>query len=124
MFWTLTFKKVGHSVDPESIDAKVEPEGHGLLQLGHNLWVVEVEVGLLGVELVQVVFAALLVVSPSRTAKNASLEKKFRVGSFREQADVVFTKYFWFNSIVLSVFQSDKILMYFIWNSCIIIMKI
>ena len=51
-------------VDPESVDSEVQPECQGLLELGHDFGVVEVEVGLVRFELVQVILAALLVVGP------------------------------------------------------------
>jgi hypothetical protein len=60
----VALEEVGHGVEPEAVDAEVEPEAqhleHRLLHLG----VVEVEVGLVVEEAVPVVLAAQLVERP------------------------------------------------------------
>jgi hypothetical protein len=64
--------RLGHAVrdvDAESVDATVEPEAQDALELGRHLWVVPVEVGLLGREQVQVPLAVRHT-APGRTAEN------------------------------------------------------
>ena len=57
-------------VDPDPVDAAVEPETEDLLELGLDVRVVPVEVGLLAREEVQVVPARLLVERPGRAAEH------------------------------------------------------
>ena len=52
--------QVGNGVEPQSVDAHVEPEAHGVEDLFHDARVVEVEVGLVGEEAMPVVLLARL----------------------------------------------------------------
>ena len=58
-----------YRVDPETIDTSVEPEAHDVLHRRHDLGVAPVEVGLLGIEGVQVPAPGLLVARPGRPAE-------------------------------------------------------
>src|SRR5699024_10429954 len=63
--WSLG-DEVDH-VHPEAVDATVEPPAHHVVDRGPDLWVLPVQIGLLGGEQVQVVLAGGLVQSPGRT---------------------------------------------------------
>ena len=62
---------VRDGVDPEAVDAAIEPEAHHLADRGRDLGIAPVEVRLLGVERVEVVLAARRVELPGR-APNAA----------------------------------------------------
>jgi hypothetical protein len=64
------FRVLGHpvdGVDPEAVDAAVEPEAEGFAHRRLHLGVVPVEVGLLRLERVQLVLTGRLVERPRRT---------------------------------------------------------
>jgi hypothetical protein len=60
-------------IDPESVNAEVQPELEDLLEQVNDLLVAQVQIGLFGVELVKEELAAFFVPSPGGTSENASL---------------------------------------------------
>src|SRR5207302_2581619 len=57
-------------VDAKAVDAAVEPEARGVEQRILNRTIVDVEVGLLGQEIVQIILAATRVPGPRRAAEH------------------------------------------------------
>jgi hypothetical protein len=65
----LRLEECVRDVDPEAVDAAVEPEAEDRVELVLHVLVVPVEVGLLGREEVEVVLAGALVERPGRAAE-------------------------------------------------------
>ena len=61
----ITFKEVASCIDSETVDSQIEPELQNVLQFGDDFRIAKVQIGLLGIELVQVILAAFVVLCPS-----------------------------------------------------------
>ncbi len=69
-----TFKKASGCIHPEPVHSEVEPEGESILQTNHNFRVAQVQIGLFGVVLVQIVLPACCVQRPSGSPEDTFLK--------------------------------------------------
>lgn len=73
------FDQIRHRVEPQTVDAHVEPEAHDLQHLAQHGRIVEVQIGLVRIETVPVISARHRIVRPVRRLRIDEDDPRFKV---------------------------------------------